>query len=569
MPSQVRQDVLVFANSLIENGHRGTEFVENFSSVEPNILEINQIRGLLRNSYSYINSEDRASMCSGLDGLLRTKKDSEVYSCYLCEKQIKNNQLDRYTFIRKEGEQWLREDMSVCLDCLKQLRKIAGWCQFEDAYFKKGDKIVCPLYKNCDMDDSCLKPECVERHCQREHPKYKNRPWKVIKRYLVRQPGELITSTLPVGVEFEAVGVDKNSSRIEVYKFNRHIGIGSDLSINNFYNATEVQTPPASGYKLEEILKGTTSSLLKGGFITNDKCGTHIHIDLYKAFGKLEENPLFYKSILAAYWYFEPAFMRLLPAKRVENRFALHIRPVYQEFIPNKGIMNSRKFSKIWYRTDNEDDIRRFKKEIDLNGDECCSGSRHHATKYYWANFHSMIRGEGLEIRSLEGTLNSNTVLGWINLHQKFIETIARAGRPFYEMGIKNPSDELKVDQEFLAMLQPDDALAKFIAQRKEMFRNSYSVHGYNPDTVRVLERATHGNSGLNSRSNIPSRQQRPTGVVEIARGYHVPSLEEQRNQLVRARRLMDAGFRIEERPSATQPARVDERPTSDNHFWD
>ena len=134
------------------------------------------------------------------------------------------------------------------------------------------------------------------------HKKYKERKWKINKSYLTKASGRIIKSDIPVGIELEVVGKDETTSRVNIFKLNRHNGITTDMSIRNNILPTEIQTPPASGIALERLVDNTCASLLKDGFLTNKDCGTHIHIGLSKKYGSIHKNPIFYKNLFFSYF---------------------------------------------------------------------------------------------------------------------------------------------------------------------------------------------------------------------------------------------------------------------------
>ena len=78
-------------------------------------------------------------------------------------------------------------------------------------------------------------------------------------------------------------------------------------------------------------------------------------------------------------------------------------------------------------------------------------------TKYLWCNFHSLFNHQGLEIRLLEGTLNTENVLSWIALHQNFIDFVAN---------MKDIAPNvLKISKEFSF----DKSLEKYIEKRRKI----------------------------------------------------------------------------------------------------
>lgn len=359
--------------------------------------------------------------------------EAPIILCCFCNK---NPYMDRgVNMLRSyDGKTGKTVNNVICQSCNE--KEIVVFCRDHNNFVFEKNRVVCPIFpEKCSIFNICQKPGCDESHARKAHKGMEKRSWKRSKKFLTTKHGEIIKSPLMVGVEFETIGVDNSATRKNIFRLDRNIGIDTDLSIRDYIYGTEIQTPPATNAKLENIVVSVTNAMKEGRFTVNGRCGSHIHIDLFKKYGKLSENPKFYKSLLAAYAYFESVFFDLVPNDRKNNRFALSLLPRYHKLLmTNKSFVEKKRFSKVWYLTSNVDDVERFKKELNLSREEMCSGSRHHATKYMWANFHSLIRGEGLEIRLLEGTLDSNLVLNWINLHQRFIEGVSKYEKKFYEL---------------------------------------------------------------------------------------------------------------------------------------
>lgn len=358
-------------------------------------------------------------------------------------------------------------EMKVCASCCKKLQKNVAICEKHFGAVLLGDvRPKCPLYPTkCKPVGYCTSAECLHKHMVFVHKGYNLRRWKTTKRLFSKTEGDIIKSDILSGVEFEVVGKNRQAMRTNIFKLGKVIGIDHDHSIDQFYLATEVVTPPASGRKLEDLINNVCVALLKDGFVVNNKCGLHVHIDLYRKFGHINVKPDFYKSLLAAYTIFEAQFYNLVPVERQRN---VNIKTISDKFagnLANKAYFDSTKFSKIWYRTGTDANVLRFRNE------------KRHETKYYWANFHSLLRNEGLEIRLMEGSIDARAILFWIRLQHEFIQKVAETPmmyKQFAELyNLANNQKQIDGDKFFLDFLKPDADLLEFIEERRMMKKAS------------------------------------------------------------------------------------------------
>lgn len=386
--------------------------------------------------------------------------------CYNCKKKfIYWNLINLFA---KPADSDKTIEIQVCSQCHEKLKSNVAICANHHGVILLGDvKPECPLYpKKCIPKDSCTSKECLHHHMQMTHNGYMERRWKSSKRFLSGQKGGVINSDIITGVEFEVVGKNRQSLRTNVFKLGKYIGIDHDNSLHEAYLATEVVTPPASGRKLEDMIIKVGTALVKDGFVANKLCGLHIHIDLFKKYGHINVNPDFYKSLLAAYCVFESSFYSLVPASRARNSNIRTITDRYLDFFLQDGLVDKWKFSKLWYRTDNDNEAMARRNQ------------KRHESKYYWANFHSLLRKEGLEIRLMEGTIDANSILWWIRLNHEFIAKVATMGNNFYKEFRPLYSKVMRNDrvESLIEFLKPDPELLQFITSRAQMSRNSINT---------------------------------------------------------------------------------------------
>lgn len=398
------------------------------------------------------------------------KIDAHKEKCFRCKKEI-----IYWNLVSTRVKSYSKDEIlkvGVCGKCSKILDKRMSACQKHNGIrFIDSCVVKCPLYPTkCFIKNFCDLPECLHHHMEQTHKGYAERRWKKSKKFLSKTSGKIITSNLMTGVEFEVIGKNKTSTRADIFKLGKSIGIDNDHSLhddnrNMYHMATEVVTPPASGIKLEDMVYKTCQALSKSSFMANHKCGLHIHIDLFTKYGHINSNPNFYKSLLAAYVLFEPVFYGLVPKVRYHN---INIKPIADRYIGlfREGDWTKRmRFSKIWYRTEDDRSVLEMRSQ------------KRHESKYYWANFHSLLRKEGLEIRLMEGSIDAEDILWWTRLHHEFIEAVSEL--PDYYTTFETRWNLLKnltvphVIEMFMEFIKASPEMKEFIKRRYQMHENS------------------------------------------------------------------------------------------------
>lgn len=393
---------------------------------------------------------ERGFLISELQRYKKSLTIKNMFDCYYCKKKQVN--AENFIFTKNNGE---HNPVKLCSGCQKG---VLPFCYFHSTYYEKNN-VKCQLFPEKCTYSFCPISGCEENHLKTAHKKvYQERSWKNVKKFLSKASGKIITSDIPVGIEIEAVGKNNQVKRLNIFKVARQVGLTTDMSLRGNYEPIEIQTPPASGIKLEKLITDCTDSMKKDGFMTNLSCGLHIHIGLEQKFGNLHKNPLFYKNLFLTYLYFEPAFFSLVHPDRRSNRFCRSIEQRYNIFLTNKKSIDrlfSQKFSKSWYLTDSP---REIKQRIREKRDD---------TKYLWCNFHSIFRKQGLEIRLLEGTLDEKLILNWIKLHQLFIEkVVSMKGES------RNWKDQLPNRESvsgLLTWINADIKLQEYMLERKDI----------------------------------------------------------------------------------------------------
>jgi len=498
-----RSDVVDAIIHSIASGVDEQEFCDFLQAINPSSVEIyNAIRNVDEGIISI--SGERADVfmlalknfAKGHGEVFHIKKTLDLPSskCALCTKEKAWNELrptkfitanndDTFNDIMQRDDSDRTEILRICSSCYNLVDKKSYYCDCHQAYVKDYWNVVCTLHPNkCKKISSCNNPVCLEKHFASIHNRYSERRWRFTKKFVGGRGGDIITSDLLTGVEIEVVAKDPTVSRTNIYKLDNCVGITSDESMQHYFNPTEIITPKANLRNLETLVKDVCNKVRIDGFIPNGRCSVHLHIDLEKKFGGLSVNPLYYKSLLLAYAVFEHVFMSLVPKIRANNRYAQSIRGMvlgnYLGTEPEK--IKLKKLSYLWYGI--EQTSQQIAKRMNTYRD---------TTKYTAFNFHSLLRGQGLEIRTLEGTIKPETILMWANLHHKFAEAISQLPYPMWNHPAFNEftgnishdreKQRLKdIEKEFYRILETSfsskEEFSKTIAwieKRKEMALNS------------------------------------------------------------------------------------------------
>ena len=417
----VRTDLINALNDIISNASPPEEIAYYLSKFKPNKHEVKQVLDI---NMSRLGRETKRVL---EDYLNRMLTDDDIITCYLCKGKILPTKITKANFIFQDDNFNKTYEKNICKKCYNKLKggKLNyKFCRYHVAFFDSSVEVKCGLFDKCHPKDTCPNPQCLELHYRNVHSKYHKRKWKPAKKYIGGNTGEIITSELPVGIEFEIIGKDDGATRKNIFKLDKNIGIGTDASINGFIYPTEIQTPPASLRKLERMTQEVCDSVIEDGMIINNKCGNHIHIGTYNLYGSITKNPDFYRSLLYGYIIFEKFFRFSVPITRQHNPNVRWLDNHKSYMLNNWNNYPTSKFSHFWYMNNNDTSIGIMRKDQRGNG-----------TKYIWANFHSLFQSMGLEIRLLEASLNPKTTLNWISFNQKFIDGIASLTEPLYKTG--------------------------------------------------------------------------------------------------------------------------------------
>lgn len=229
--------------------------------------------------------------------------------------------------------------------------------------------------------------------------------------------GEIVKSKRFFSCEIEALTTHGDWAMQLFKSLPKEMGIGEDGSVKDDSHRSygfEIQTPRLVGEKGEELMRRMSSSLKAIEATINPTCGMHVHLDGKGIIGPhRQEHPTALMQLWKTFIVFEDVFFSLVPYSRRQNDYC---RPLTESFQLTELDMveNMADAEKLWYLERTYDQIRQAK------------GHKYHATKYFGANFHSLLANGHFEVRFHSGTTNPKKVLEWANLHALIMDACAK-----------------------------------------------------------------------------------------------------------------------------------------------
>lgn len=130
------------------------------------------------------------------------------------------------------------------------------------------------------------------------------------------------------------------------------------------------------------------------------------------------------KKLFYFYTVFNDVLFKMLPKERRSNNFCKKLSSTYSIKDIQK-CQSQGELEKVWYQKDTYQEIERDKNST-LQGNSGDSLNRDQSVRYHSINFHSLYYKHGtVEIRMHHGTLNAESLLLWIQLHQKIMDAIS------------------------------------------------------------------------------------------------------------------------------------------------
>lgn len=229
--------------------------------------------------------------------------------------------------------------------------------------------------------------------------------------------GETMKSNRVFSCELEALS-DRSDWYVLLHKsLPKEIGIGQDGSVGNRNSkpwGLEIQTPRLGGKKGEELIFRATRTLKDINAHIDESCGMHIHLD-----GKgimpvsRKQYPIELLQLWKVYLLFEDVFLSFLPYSRRGNDYCRPLVPAFK-LLEIDAIETVFEAEKLWYEERTYPDVNRAKNQ------------NRHPSRYFGANFHSLLKDGHFEVRFHSGTLNPKKVLEWANLHALIMDACTK-----------------------------------------------------------------------------------------------------------------------------------------------
>ncbi len=297
----------------------------------------------------------------------------------------------------KEVITYDKRKIMACTHCIKNRGTVCGNCgnSIDASYVEHG---VCE--------------QCMDNDNRQRGP---TRPFAHNTKWVGKVAGDIVKSKRVFSCEIEAMTHVGNWANVLYKLVPQEVGITEDGSLRNNDNLAgfELQTPKLAGAKGEELVRHMVTATKAVEPIINSLCGMHIHLD---GAGVVDSNRRKYPAELLQLWrtyiVFEDVIMSFLPFSRRRNDYC---RPMSEAFKVNDlDIIDSlAEAERFWY------------KERTYSGIQNAKGSQYHASRYFGANFHSLLANGHFEVRFHSGTLQAKKILEWANLHALIMDACA------------------------------------------------------------------------------------------------------------------------------------------------
>lgn len=174
---------------------------------------------------------------------------------------------------------------------------------------------------------------------------------------------------------------------------------------------------------------------------------------------KVKDNVGRLKNLFMFYTVFDSVLFAMLPkSRRVNNRFC---KPLNYSYSYSKidGIRTTGQFEKMWYAKSDTQDLIHSKRE------------QKHISRRHSVNLHSLLGGIGtVEIRVHNGSLDTDELVNWIELHQYILDYISVTGmyRDICQRGAQSTDMETKTVLMCDTINMPDNLRAYIKTQIKK-----------------------------------------------------------------------------------------------------
>lgn len=223
--------------------------------------------------------------------------------------------------------------------------------------------------------------------------------------------GEIVRSPRIYAAELECV-ISKNRLNKISSLLPKEVGISTDGSIRTTdeEKGIEIQTPRLSGLQGEELINQITGVLNSADATINKSCGLHLHLE-GSEFLPFDRRlyPRHLIDLWLAYLVFEDVLFSFVPYGRKNNNYCQFLNSAFNYFEVWQ-LHNLAEIERYWYGVYSI---------IDLNG---VKREKHHPSRYFGINFHSLFTEGHLEIRLHSGTVSYRKILEWANLHATIMD---------------------------------------------------------------------------------------------------------------------------------------------------
>jgi hypothetical protein len=242
------------------------------------------------------------------------------------------------------------------------------------------------------------------------------RPFNLGIKHVGKKVGQIVKTTRVFSCEIEALTPNPDWAGHLFKRLPASVGISRDGSIQphkSDLTGYEIQTPRLAGDLGEELVRHTIPVLKEVDSVVNTSCGLHIHIDGAGLFlDDRRKYPTALLQLCRTYVAFEDVMLSLIQFSRRRNDYC---RPLSESFTLNDFdlVDNLPELERLWYKETQYGDIVSAKKQ------------HYHASRYFGANFHSLLAHGHFEVRYHGGTLNVKKILEWANLHALILDACA------------------------------------------------------------------------------------------------------------------------------------------------
>lgn len=210
-----------------------------------------------------------------------------------------------------------------------------------------------------------------------------------------------------------------NEYRMTTGKYSRYCVVPINYFHNTHYLVIRESTLTKMGLSQKSVWNN-------GGLTLSDKSssGTILPKDVILVYKEETDKFKKLKKLFYFYTVFNNVLFSMLPSERRSNNFCKKLSSSYS-IRDIQNCSSQGELEKIWYMKESYADVERDK-QSSLQGSSGDSRNRDSSVRYHSINFHSLYYKHGtVEIRMHHGTLNADSILLWIQLHQRIMDAVA------------------------------------------------------------------------------------------------------------------------------------------------